>query len=87
MSWGFIEEKQLKEVHYFLPRNWRNISNFNLLSEQDLKINNWFPIIEQSVEYDPETQEIYDYQLIFDNDKFLRVPLIRDKIETSDVIS
>lgn len=80
MPYAYIENNQINEIHYFLPKNWRNISNLDCLSDDQLLEYNWYKIIEDPISYDSNTQEIYDSTIIYANNEVHRIMLVRDKI-------
>ena len=43
-KWAYVENNQVLEVYGDLPKNWRNISNFYVLNETELKFFSWYPV-------------------------------------------
>jgi ABC-type sulfate transport system substrate-binding protein len=78
MSWAYLEDSAIREVHYFLPKNWRNISNFDTMSRDELEAHSWYEIMDVVIDFDSHTQEIYDYTLEVTEAGVVRLPLIRD---------
>lgn len=80
MAYAYIENNEIVEVHFLLPRSWRNISNFDSLTPTDLNNLNWYELVDVVPEYDAEMFEVYDTQLIYENGTPKRVFLLRDKV-------
>ena len=55
MKYCYIENNQIKETLDVLPTNWRNISNFYILSNSELKKHGWLPL--EEVEYNGTLRE------------------------------
>jgi hypothetical protein len=72
-----IENGRIKVQPTTLPRNWINVSNFNVLDDETLKIYGWLP-----VETISENKEIFSSSLleIFD-DKVVETIITRNKTE------
>ena len=49
MKYCYIENNQIKQTLDVLPTNWRNISNFYILPNSELKKHGWLPL--EEVEY------------------------------------
>jgi len=49
MKYCYIENNQIKQTLDVLPTNWRNISNFYILPNSELKKHGWLPV--EEVEY------------------------------------
>ena len=41
-----VNINKIIEVHSSLPESWKNYSNFNLMSREELKLLGWLPIVE-----------------------------------------
>lgn len=79
-AYAYVEDQEIKEIHYFLPKNWRNISNLDVLSQDELKKISWFPIVDGPINYDQETQEIEDFTLQISEDCIERIYTYRNKL-------
>lgn len=79
-AYAYVENQEIKEIHYFLPKNWKNVSNIDVLSQDELKKINWLPIVDGPINYDQETQEIEDFTLQIGEDYVERIYTYRDKL-------
>jgi hypothetical protein len=41
-----------------LPSSWNNVSNFSVLSANELKTHGWYPVIQNIPVHDPDTEEV-----------------------------
>jgi hypothetical protein len=57
-NYAFVENNKVVGVYDLLPKNWKNVSNFYLLSDEELAIFNWYRLIKVVPEYTPETQRL-----------------------------
>lgn len=74
-----VEDGTVKEVYYNLPKVWRNISNFNFLSREELSPFDFYPIVEID-EYDPLIYEVVGELFDFEEkDKIVKKHLILRK--------
>jgi hypothetical protein len=39
-----------------LPASWRNVSGLELLSDEDLKVAGWLPVVDDAPSFDPDLQ-------------------------------
>ena len=88
-NWAVVAEDEIIEYHWGVPTNWRHISNL-AASQNDLefmKSVGWFPVIQQSVDFDSSTQEIYDFDYVIDQDHITALPKLRDRIINDDAVS
>jgi len=67
MKYCYIENNQIKQTLDVLPTNWRNISNFYVLPNSELKKHGWLPM--EEVEYNGTLTEGFHIQ----QDKVLQV--------------
>jgi hypothetical protein len=67
MKYCYIENNQIKQTLDVLPTNWRNISNFYILPNSELKKHGWLPV--EEVEYNGTLPEGFHIQ----QDKVLQV--------------
>lgn len=63
-GYAYIENNDIKEIHYYLPQNWKNISNLDAMSEEELRTVNWFPIIDEYTEHASDS-EVLDVQIVY----------------------
>jgi hypothetical protein len=69
-NYVYVENNIIKEYYDFLPQNWRNISGFNLINDENyLKSVGWYKVIKNEINYDSSCQRIINYEYIFDGDK------------------
>lgn len=56
-KWAYVEDGIIKETMLTLPTNWRNISNFFALEddENSLRHLGWTKIVDETPTYDPQT--------------------------------
>lgn len=57
-NYAFIEQDSISELHYVVPQNWKNISNFNVLTDEDRKKLGWVSIIKNIPVFNTETDEL-----------------------------
>ena len=58
-NWCFVENGQVVYAGN-IPQNWRNTTNLNLASEEDLLVMGWKPMEEIEPVFDPATQYLGD---------------------------
>ena len=56
----------VEEIHYVLPKNWKNVSNFDALQgDRDALINlGWYPLHDNIPSYNPETQILTTHYVV-----------------------
>lgn len=84
MAYAYIENNEIAEVYYLLPKNWRNISNFDSLSPTDLNSIGWYEVIDVVPEYDTDLFEVYDTKYVYEDGSPKRLFLIKEKYPTSN---
>jgi hypothetical protein len=57
-NYAYIEDLQFVELHDALPTNWKNISNFYVLTEEEIKPLGWHKLEKVIPEYDSQTQKL-----------------------------
>lgn len=59
-KYAFIENNNIVSIHDVLPTNWRNVSNFNVLTDQEEYLNTlgWYSIIKDTTPFNEETHYI-----------------------------
>lgn len=77
-GYAYIENNEIKEIHYVLPRNWRNVSNFYVLNNDELRTLNWYPIVDSDVAYDNTKQRIVDYTFKINDNQVDRIFILED---------
>jgi hypothetical protein len=68
-SWAYVENNEVLEIHMMLPQSWKHISNLYLL-ENDLdflRSLGWYPIVQNTISYDPTKQELSPPRFVIDN--------------------
>ena len=66
-AYAYIEDGNISEIHYILPNVWRNISNLNSLSDEELESFGWLPITDAYQEYDPTQYEVNGTEVVYQN--------------------
>lgn len=79
-GYAYIENEEIKEIHYFIPVCWRNISNLDAMSEEELRNVNWYPIIDECPEYDQNLFDVTDDQIVYLDGVVKRVYTLTEKI-------
>lgn len=76
-NYAFVENGKIEGLYDTLPTNWRNISNFYLLSDDDIVEYGWKKILKPVPDYDPETHYLgdVDYYLLGD-DVYERISVV-----------
>lgn len=83
-NYVFVENNLIKEYYDFLPKNWKNISGFNLINDENyLKSLGWYKVIHNNVDYNPSYKRIVDYEYVFESDKVYKNPLFEDILTSS----
>lgn len=80
MPYAFVENNSVIEVLDSLPANWRNISNFYVLSNNPeyLKSLGWYVVNEFKPSYDSSSQKLDNWRYTFDGIKVNRIADIVD---------
>lgn len=61
-NFAFVENDQIQGVYDLLPKNWKNISNFSAIdNEEKLKSYGWYKIKKQSYDFDETTHKLSDW--------------------------
>lgn len=69
-NYVYIENNIIKEYYDILPKNWQNISGFDLIEDKDyLKSIGWHQVVKNNVDYDPNSQILKGYDYKFENDQ------------------
>lgn len=69
-NYVYVENDIITEYYDFLPQNWRNISGFNLINDENyLKSIGWYKVIKNQTNYDSSCQRITNYEYVFDGDE------------------
>lgn len=84
-NYAFIENNNIEGLYDSLPDNWRNISNFYVLSDEEILEFGWKKIIKPPVEFDSATQRIgnVDYYLL-GVDVYERTELINVEVPVAE---
>jgi hypothetical protein len=67
-NYVYVNNGIIEELHDEIPNNWKNVSNFYVLTEEERKQLGWYNVVKIQPEYDPNTQTLgYVYQYLKDN--------------------
>ena len=68
-NYAYVENGTIKELYDNLPINWKNISNFYILTDEEVEPLGWRKIIKPTVQFDSATQKIgnIDYYVLGDD--------------------
>lgn len=56
--YAYVEDNKIVGVYDFPPKSWKNISNFHLLTDDELETYGFVKIVKADTVYDPETEMI-----------------------------
>lgn len=59
-NYAYVNENKIEGLYDSLPQNWKNISNFCVLTDEEIQPLGWQKITKPSVEFDPQTQYLSD---------------------------
>jgi hypothetical protein len=57
-NYAHIVDGNIEGVYDLIPNNWKNISNFYALTEEERLSFGWYTLVKAYPEYNPETQKI-----------------------------
>lgn len=57
-NYVYIVDDKIEGIYDLVPDNWRNISNFYVLSDEELLQHGWHKLVKIVPEFDPETQKL-----------------------------
>ena len=68
-NYAYVENGTIKELYDNLPINWKNISNFYILTDEEVEPLGWRKINKPTVQFDSATQKIgnIDYYVLGDD--------------------
>lgn len=67
-NYAYVVDGNIEEIHDTIPTNWKNVSNFYVLTEEERLTLGWYTVIKIQPEYDPNTQSLgYVTQYFSDN--------------------
>lgn len=66
MIYARVENNIIMELYSNLPKAWKNVSNFNFLSREELEPFNFFPVIDVDAYYDKEIYDEVDQRFEFE---------------------
>ena len=80
-NWALVEDKEIKELHDLLPKNWKNISGLNNSKDdlQLLKTLGWFSVVKHYQTYDDSIYEIGGYAHEIVDDSVIETLILREK--------
>lgn len=92
-NYAFIENGNLEGLYDTLPINWRNISNFYLLSDDEIVNYGWKKIIKPVLDYNPETHYLgnTDYYVlgteVYERIAIVQIPPAPSSQEVTKILS
>lgn len=71
INYGYVQNDQVLKIG--LPKVWTNktgcdVSGFDLMDEESLRSEDWYPIVDERPDYDPSTQYPQHYGYTFEAD-------------------
>jgi hypothetical protein len=82
-KYAYVVNGVIEEVFDSIPKNWKNISNFYVLSKEERSIYGWCDVISVIAEYNPSTQYISNIrQYITDGNVYETADINNFTIET-----
>lgn len=79
MNYCLVENGAVVEGPRTLPKNWKNISNLNVLPDPTLAALGWFPVVETKPDYDPRIQSRSGPVLTVEADQVTAVWTVADR--------
>lgn len=78
MKYIYVENNQIAGNPQELPKNWKNISNFHLLDDVQLKSYGWYPF--RFVEADINSNQFYDgSDFVIEENEVVEYQKVRNK--------
>lgn len=74
-----VENGSIITLADFLPKNYKNISRFDLLPADSLKQYGWYTIINKDVNYDSTTHYVSTKRIYYENDNVYSEDIIVEK--------
>lgn len=59
-NYAYVLDGKIEGVYDLLPKNWKNISNFNALNDEEIENFNWYKLTKVVPDYDSTTQKLSD---------------------------
>jgi hypothetical protein len=77
-KYAFVEDSEIISIHDVLPTNWRNISNFNALTDEEEYLNSlgWYSIVKDTTPLEPETHYVAGVNYQYLNNKVVEINII-----------
>lgn len=74
-NYALVENDNIVGVYNDLPLNWKNVSNFYLLKDEDeyLKTLGWYKIVKSTPEYNPATHTLENTSHRFENNNVYEI--------------
>lgn len=85
--YAHIKDNTIQGVYDYPPTNWENVSNFNLLSDEEIAKYGFVKIVKAKVEYDPLTEMISDPVYSFVGDVVIEHIEISPRVEQRNIES
>jgi hypothetical protein len=84
-NYAYVVDGNIEEIHDTIPTNWKNVSNFYILTEEERLTLGWYTVIKLQPEYDPNTQSLgYVTQYFSDNAVYETTEVIDSVTPTVD---
>lgn len=78
-NYVYVENNIPIEFHDLLPKNWKNISGLNLITDDGyLKNLGWYKVIKNEVNYNPENQQVTGYTYSVENGEVYETPVVEN---------
>lgn len=77
-NYAYVENNEVNNLYDLLPPNWRNISNFYVLTDEELKVHGWYKVVIDTPNYNQETQTLGNPTYHFENDIVYERPTVID---------
>ena len=67
-NYAFVEDGTIVGVYDLVPKNWKNVSNFYVLSDDELLTFGWHKLVKVTPEYNTATQKLGNPVYTFENE-------------------
>jgi len=82
-NYCYVENGEVVEKCDVLPSSWRNVSGLDRSGQDEALLNSlgWYSVTKVTVDCDPETQFIADYQYVLQGNTVLETPIIQARTD------